>query len=85
MRNFDIIMPNEGLNKVFESFFQDDENPISFGIKLLQRDLPQYQRKNAFRGFEETGTEWLGIFENEKYLKQTGEIYGCVSEKETID
>ena len=54
-------------------------------MKLLQEDLPEYQRDNAFRGCEETDTEWLDKQENQKYLMQTGEIYGCVSEKEVVD
>lgn len=42
MRNMDIIMSMKGLNKITESFFQEEGTPVSFGMKLDHEDLPMY-------------------------------------------
>ena len=40
MRNIGNIMFVKGLNLITESFFQEEGSPISFGMKLTQKDLP---------------------------------------------
>ena len=53
MRNLDIIMTLPELDKVMENFFQEDlsqGNPVTFGMRLGQEDLPEYQNRISFRG-----------------------------------
>ena len=85
MRNIGTIMSVKGLNSITESFYQEEGSPISFGMKLTQKDLPQYQKQVMFRGFDKQEAGWLEQEENQKYLEQAREIYGCVSENEVID
>ena len=55
MRNLFIILNEEELHPTMEKFFIDSEesgNIITFGMRMVQEDLPEYSPETHIRGYE---------------------------------